>query len=151
MLAFEFKQWQDKMEYNPKCLLHPDFCWAMAVLVVGGMVIEPVEAQTYTGPTERHEQIESSDRVAGGTADLPSWAEPSEGTSQFDGQRNTGNPSAKAVPPPPENPNNVPVDGGLLWLILAGGGLAGGGYATWKLGSEERTSSLFGGMPPFSL
>lgn len=122
----------------PNRFLPPGLFWALGVMVVRGVVVEPVKAQTYTRPSERTERTDGNNRKPReSVGSLPSWAEPadhSSRSSQFAKQKSLGSPSTNADPPP-QNPDPIPVDGGLLWLVMAGGG-----YASWKLGLAGDTS-----------
>lgn len=66
-----------------------------------------------------------------GVESLPSWAEPSTSGGQTGAKSKNAPPFGP--PPPPSPPPQVPVDGGLIWLLIAGGG-----YGVHKLlGSPE--------------
>lgn len=72
-------------------------------------------------PTERESSVER----------VPEWAEGKQRSSSrtqpsFENDVSTKNHLGGG--------DGVPVDGGLLWLVLAGGG-----YASWKLGLTTRT------------
>lgn len=112
--------------------------WAVGVVVIGSLAVGPVQCQSRIGSGQQERHIEKRDpgqRVG----DVPSWAEssnrsPGGGRNQA---ANTGDATTNATPPPPDDPDSLPVDGGLIWLVLAGGG-----YAGWKLGfTEERFSA----------
>lgn len=115
----------------------------LLLLVMGlfGVLCAPstVQAQL-THPSDPVEEREESqnrsfDRDPGqrpesGVESLPSWAEPS-----YSSRRRAGNDirSDMGAPSPPGDPPAVPVDGGLLWLVIAGCG-----YGVHKLCSCDR-------------
>lgn len=108
---------------------------AFGLVVLGITIVGSADAQTYTSPPERDAQVErrNGERGQGGVGDLPAWAEPREPSrTSPQGENLESGVSAKNGPGLPGDPQSTPVDGGLIWLVLAGGG-----YASWKLGREN--------------
>lgn len=107
-------------------------------LLVGMLCAPPaVQAQLSnpSSPVDEYEQSQNrsfdrqvAEQPESGVESLPSWAEPSN-TSR---RRAEGDTRSKA-PGPPGDPPRVPVDGGLLWLVIAGCG-----YGVHKLFNSHR-------------
>jgi len=119
----------------------------LIILTWGGGFEEHVSAQdrgAFEGERQHNEEFASP-----GDPDLPGWAAPAPRRSAerkgTQSNRNDNQPSLSGSTPQARCPtcppgSEVPVDGGLLWLILAGGG-----YATWKLGGDRDGMLPFGG------
>lgn len=125
------------MLHTLECRLRTVLGLIVGMFVLASALAGPVQGQTYRASQDRQDRGVSSapDRERGGADALPAWAEPAERPSRGARQGSAGGSGGvgtKAVPPPPTSPEPVPVDGGLLWLVLAGGG-----YASWKLAGGE--------------
>jgi len=96
---------------------------ALALLVVG-MQPSVATAQMTDRPDRGPEASQQPLRSPDASTRLPSWAEPSgtEG-SEFRGSSDLGAQSNNGAPLP-EPPDDIPVDGGLSLLALAGAGYA---------------------------
>lgn len=108
---------------------------AALLLMGGGSGLARGDAPPDLVGDEEPFQQKRPDRVRNGAETLPGWAEPSTRTSD----RHLFGERKEVVPkqaPPPSDPDPVPVDGGLIWLVLAGGG-----YAGWRLQIRERGSA----------
>lgn len=109
--------------------------WQLSGLVCAGILLglmytSPVQGQTYgrSAQPDRHERT----APGRGADELPSWAEPSVSSrSTYERGRSSAKEAKGAPPPPPPPPSNVPVNGGLVWLMLAGAG-----YGVFRLSKE---------------
>jgi hypothetical protein len=98
---------------------------ALALLVVGmqpSVVNAQVSDRPGQGPDMNHRQLRGPDA----STRLPSWAEPKSPVSRRpDGVGTQGpGPATNDAPTLPGDPPQVPVDGGLSLLALAGAGYA---------------------------
>ena len=97
---------------------------ALALLVVGmqpSVANAQVSDRPGQGPDMNQRQLRSPDA----STRLPSWAEPTRPDAGPLEPRNTGpGPITNQEPTLPGDPNQVPVDGGLSLLALAGAGYA---------------------------
>lgn len=101
------------------------FLLAVGLVAVGGVM--PASAQSYdddaygSSPPSVHA---TPDR--GGASGLPAWAEPSSPSEYGTSSDRASTPNANAMAPPdlPDDPDRVPVDGGLALLAAAGAGYA---------------------------
>lgn len=101
--------------------------------VIAVIILVGAEAQAQGFDRQSAQKLERSRyssenhrRPSTSAQNLPDWAEPSTSSPQKPsyGKKSEASTRGPNLPPTP----TVPVDGGLLWLVLAGGG-----YATWKL------------------
>jgi len=88
--------------------------------------------ESYRTPSVQQERSRAQEGNA--VESVPDWAEPGQGTEQEPAGRSRGRVSDQKGATTQDNhtPPGVPVDGGLIWLALGGGG-----YATWKLRGEK--------------
>jgi hypothetical protein len=105
----------------------------LALLI--SLVAQPAIAQSYQdeGPQyrdspQREQPGYQSSSPSNSPSNLPDWAEP---TQPQNDPSPAGEVGAKMAPPPPDDPSQVPVDGGLALLAAAGAG-----YAVRKLDGD---------------
>ena len=100
------------------------------IFVAGGVLFS-------TTPVQGQELSSSQSPSEGPThsSQLPDWAEPSSGTSGAEGSNTARiNDQVRTKQPSlPDDPQQVPVDGGLALLAAAGAG-----YAVRRLNNEEK-------------
>jgi len=95
-------------------------------LLVAGMQPPVAEAQVSDRPDRDRKVLNPQNRSPDASTRLPAWAEPESPAFRGDdgrGQRDLG-PMANDAPDLPGPPDQVPVDGGLSLLALAGAGYA---------------------------
>lgn len=100
---------------------------AAGLVAVGG--IQPTHAQAYSsddayGSPESPSTYQSPQDGPSSSTGLPSWAEPSTGSDLGASRSDFSGPVANDPPDLPGPPDQVPVDGGLALLAVAGAGYA---------------------------
>ncbi|WP_425437367.1 PID-CTERM protein-sorting domain-containing protein [Longibacter salinarum] len=93
----------------------------LCILALAGVASAPTAGQTADGGyAPQYEPAQQ--RPSGGATNLPPWAEPAAPKSQrhaTSGMERVNDPNAPVLEPPGER--TVPVDGGLGFLVVAGG------------------------------
>ena len=102
------------------------WCGVIAVIILVGAEAQAQGFDRQSGQKMERSRYSSENHRSPSTSaqNLPDWAEPSTPSSPSSSYGEARPKDDTGLP----NEPTVPVDGGLLWLVLAGGG-----YATWKL------------------
>jgi hypothetical protein len=108
---------------------------ALTFLAVALAVSGSMDVQAQARPDNSREQQIRQPNSGNGGMGLPSWAEPSNSSTGSDFGSSGGAITNAPAPGPGDEPNRVPVDGGLSLLALAGAG-----YAVRKLRSRDDES-----------
>ncbi len=87
-------------------------------------------SETAVGQTHA---FESEDEQASQPGSLPSWAEPMDPSTRPGAAKGPVETRNRTLPPPG---SRVPVDGGLIWLVAAGGA-----FAVYRLRSESSAAN----------
>jgi len=95
-------------------------------LGVGTLVTSGGYAQSWSSSPQSQQREAPSVLQQEKTESLPEWAKPQSETNSDRQQRSSSSDMRTKVP---GSGPGVPIGGGVVWLVLAGGG-----YATWKLG-----------------
>lgn len=129
---------EDRLSRNTARSLNSIRLLLVIVILVGGMVLMGAQSSAAQDRGEQNSPSSPSaeQRVEGpngpsSSPGLPSWAEPSAPTPEWEGST-VEKQSGTNAPAPPSPPSRLPVDGGLALLAAAGAG-----YAVRKLQKDD--------------